>query len=92
MYPTDDNWKELDMIVELLEPIYHATNLLFLSSYLTLGDLHIVFSVIICTINEVQNKNSTLQQITQKMKTKLKKYWDELKETFYESVVLDPNN
>ncbi|CAG8777481.1 12142_t:CDS:2, partial [Cetraspora pellucida] len=77
-YPTDDDWEELDMIVELLKLIYYATNLLFSSSYLTLEDLHMIFLIIIHTINEAQNKN--------------KKYWDELKETFYESVVLDPNN
>ncbi|CAG8748539.1 3754_t:CDS:2, partial [Gigaspora rosea] len=77
-YPTDDDWNELNMIVKLLEPISHATNLLSSSTF---GDLH-----------EVQNKSDTLQRVTQKMKTKLEKYWDELKETFYESVILDPNN
>ncbi|RIB07055.1 hypothetical protein C2G38_2114760 [Gigaspora rosea] len=39
-YPTDDDWNELNMIVKLLEPISHATNLLSSSTF---GDLRVVF-------------------------------------------------
>ncbi|CAG8811259.1 1684_t:CDS:2, partial [Cetraspora pellucida] len=47
-------------LIKLLEPIYHATNILSSSSYPTLGDLHMVFPVIINTINEVQNESAIL--------------------------------
>ncbi|RGB23727.1 hypothetical protein C1646_774088 [Rhizophagus diaphanus] len=46
-YPTDENWNEINAIVTLLEFIAEATNLLSASSYPTMGDLHIVFPVIL---------------------------------------------
>ncbi|CAG8505188.1 13171_t:CDS:2 [Cetraspora pellucida] len=93
-----DNALNMDMFehefayaVTLLELIYHATNLSS-SSYPTFGDLHMVFPIIANTINNIWNDNNILQQVAQKMKKKLDKYWNKLKTTFNKAVILDTNN
>ncbi|CAG8761808.1 16027_t:CDS:2, partial [Rhizophagus irregularis] len=44
--PNDEDWKELDSLVTLLEPVYQATNLLSASNHPTFEDLCTVFLVI----------------------------------------------
>ncbi|CAB4496166.1 unnamed protein product [Rhizophagus irregularis] len=96
--PNDEDWKELDSLVTLLEPVYQATNLLSASNHPTFGDLRTVFLVIANVINEAQETQETqdqlniMREVAKKMCLKLDKYWDELKNTFHEAVILDPNN
>jgi len=45
-YPTDQEWEQINAIIELLEPIYEATKLLSSSNHSTIGDLQTVFFVI----------------------------------------------
>ena len=56
-----------------------TTNLLSLSSYLTMGDLHIIFPVILKILNnKCENGNtmpSTKGQIAWQMYKKLNDYW-----------------
>src|ERR1051325_5554931 len=72
-----------------------ATNLLSASSYPTLGDLHLVFPVIINILSEELKINDNTMpiksQIAQRMYTKLNNYWTIMKDSCYVSVVLDPN-
>jgi len=72
-----------------------ATTLLSSSSYPTMGDLHIIFPVILKFLdNECENGNtmpSTKGQIARRMYKKLNDYWATLRDCCHMSVVLDPN-
>jgi len=72
-----------------------ATNLLFSSSYPTMGDLHIIFPVILRILNEACENNvmapSIKGQIARRMHKKLNDYWVILQDCCHISVVLDPN-
>ncbi|CAB4481103.1 unnamed protein product [Rhizophagus irregularis] len=57
--PNDEDWKELDSLVTLLEPVYQATNLLSASNHPTFKDLCTVFLVIVNVINEAQETQET---------------------------------
>ncbi|CAB4377208.1 unnamed protein product [Rhizophagus irregularis] len=57
--PNDEDWKELDSLVTLLEPVYQATNLLSALNHPTFGDLRTVFLVIANVINEAQKTQET---------------------------------
>lgn len=82
-------------IATLLEPIAEATNLLSASSYPTMGDLHVVFPVILNILsNALETDNNTVSiqnQIAQRMYSKLHDYWTNMKNSCHASVVLDPN-
>ena len=60
-----------------------------------MGDLHIIFPVILKILyNECENGNtmpSTKGQIAQRMYKKLNNYWATLRDCCHMSVVLDPN-
>ncbi|CAB4431421.1 unnamed protein product [Rhizophagus irregularis] len=94
-YPTDEDWNEINAIATLLESIAEATNLLSASSYPTMGDLHIVFPVILKILsNALETDNNTVSiqnQIAQRMYLKLHNYWTNMRNSCYASVVLDPN-
>ncbi|RIB01938.1 hypothetical protein C2G38_2229232 [Gigaspora rosea] len=78
--------------MELLEPIYEATNLLFSSSHPTLGDLRTVFYVIIEVLNDSQIEENTVKgQIAKKISRKIYHYWNKLQTYFHEAVLLDPS-
>lgn len=71
-----------------------ATQLLSASSHPTMGDLHIVFPVILNLLNDtIQESNASPVkiEIAQNMYTKLNDYWSDLKDRCCLSVVLDPN-
>ncbi|CAG8516237.1 16548_t:CDS:2 [Acaulospora morrowiae] len=82
------------MLVSLLSPIHHAINFLSTASYPTFGDLHMVFLVIINVLHEaLHEEHDTLRKrVADKMNEKLSKYWNGLKSTFREAVILDPNS
>src|SRR5688572_13925173 len=73
-----------------------TTNLLSASSYPTMGDLHLVFPVILDILSDAlktadNNTASIKNQIAQRMYSKLYNYWTNMKNSCYISVVLDPN-
>lgn len=72
-----------------------ATNLLSSSSYPTMGDLHIIFPVILKILNDASENGNIMPsikgQIARRMYKKLNDYWAILQDCCYLSVVLDPN-
>ncbi|CAG8457507.1 600_t:CDS:2 [Acaulospora morrowiae] len=93
IYPNEEDWKELNMLTILLEPIFEATCIISASSHPTLGDLRMVLVVIADILKEAQQENNTIiKRVVDKMEKKLNKYWRELKSAFHEAVILDPNS
>ncbi|CAG8778798.1 10764_t:CDS:2, partial [Cetraspora pellucida] len=79
------------LIMKLLKPIYEATKLLSSSSHPTLGDLRMIFYVIIEVLNNSQIEEDTIKgQIAKKISRKIDYYWNELQTYFHEAVLLDP--
>ncbi|CAG8845035.1 33215_t:CDS:2, partial [Gigaspora margarita] len=83
-------------IATLLEPIAQVICLLSTASYLTMGNLHTTFPVILDLLDDAlvdNNDNDILskKQIIQKMHTKFLDYWIKLKKQYYLSVIFDPN-
>ncbi|EXX56929.1 hypothetical protein RirG_211800 [Rhizophagus irregularis DAOM 197198w] len=94
-YLNEKDWNEINTIATLLEPMAKATNLLSSSSYPTMGDLHIIFPVILKILNDASENGNIMPsikgQIARRMYKKLNDYWAILQDCCYLSVVLDPN-
>ncbi|GET00988.1 hypothetical protein RCL_jg18740.t1 [Rhizophagus clarus] len=76
-YPTDEDWIEIESA----------------SSYPTMGDLHMVFPVILNILNDslITNNNNPISIKNKQMYVKLNDYWIIIKNSCCTSVVLNPN-
>ncbi|CAG8671618.1 6156_t:CDS:1 [Cetraspora pellucida] len=92
-YLTDQDWNNIKVVMLLLEPIYKATNLLFSSTYPTIGDVRTVFFVIVSHLTKAKNEiNSIKSYMSVKILEKLNNYWNELQSSLLEVVLLDPSS
>ncbi|CAG8629352.1 5787_t:CDS:2, partial [Cetraspora pellucida] len=89
-YPNDQEW---NIIVVILEPIYHATVMLSSSTLLTQGDHRIVFCSLIMHLNNNENpKVNTQHVVVSAMKTKFASYCVHLNKSSTILGLLDPHN
>ncbi|CAG8753470.1 11403_t:CDS:2 [Dentiscutata erythropus] len=98
LVPVKDNYTRLNIsnaeIYNLLNPVYQATLMLSSSSHPTLGDLHLIFTTIKRSLEEIIN--NTVEETTPKlvataMAIKLDEYWQKLDQLFFMIASLNPN-
>ncbi|CAG8806698.1 1682_t:CDS:1, partial [Cetraspora pellucida] len=96
-YPDEEEWKTINNIIFLLEPMLHATEILSTSSYPTIADVRLTFLGIIRHLelfinNNLYSKNE--QTMAYFIKNKLNDYWSIINqdESTKIALVLDPTS
>ncbi|CAG8772325.1 10914_t:CDS:2, partial [Gigaspora rosea] len=76
-YLDQAEWNEIEIVVILLEPITKATPILSASSSPTMGDLHMIFPIILSILRDVLYSEILIKnQIAQRIHKKLDDYWN----------------
>ncbi|CAG8692033.1 3156_t:CDS:2, partial [Cetraspora pellucida] len=96
-YPNKEEWKSIDNLIYLLEPMLDATEMLSKSSYPTISDVRLTFMGIMQRINHFATDKSRLKEkctMASSINNTLKKYWAILDrdESAKIATILDPTS
>lgn len=79
--------------MEILEPIFHATEMLSGSKYITYGDLRFAIVGLMIHLDQHSNPNlNTETRVANAIKSKLETYWNLLNNTSTLGALLDPRS
>ncbi|CAG8474983.1 3253_t:CDS:2 [Cetraspora pellucida] len=96
-YPNKEEWKSIDIMIYLLEPMLDANEMLSKSSYPTISDIRLTFMGIMQRINHFTTDKSCSKEectMASSINNTLKKYWaiHDCDESAKIATILDPTS
>ena len=93
-YIQDNEWQNIENIIQLLEPIFIATEILSSSTYPTISDVRLIFIGLLRHLESfIQNQNNLEDCVmANSISFKLKEYWKNVEESTTIATLLDPRS
>ncbi|KAK1432915.1 hypothetical protein QVD17_09818 [Tagetes erecta] len=90
-FPSEDEWKRVEIITRFLKPFYDITTLFSGSSYPTSNlYFHKVWKIQMFIEEEIHNVDPVIENMAKEMQQKFEKYWDNYSVVLSFAVILDP--
>jgi hypothetical protein len=93
LWLNEEEWKNVDSMIELFEPIFQATNLLSTNTYPVISDVRLVFISLQCHLDQYLSNHEIEEcYMAQSIKHKLEEYWNIISESTILPTLLDPSS
>ncbi|GBB85713.1 hypothetical protein RclHR1_01220009 [Rhizophagus clarus] len=93
LYPINSEWTAIKDTISLLEPLEKATRYLSGISYLTMGEVCLIYIGIQSHLKRFEeNDNNTQREVAKVISSKIDEYWEIMDKNSITSAILDPCN